>query len=263
MASLIDDFVPSMTYNSLPLISQVAEAPELYARDLQDLRELLQKHHVPRGVSIRLIHKHFDTVDSEVMVFDKVTIPGLGVAQIMKPIVPTENSQLRGIHFFVGENASLQAYEYSNYKVPDMSNYGSFLAEFCTIISERRLQRTFGLKLQCDDDTGRTGWTEYELGAKRGTIMFSDGMPMPDGDGDYSVTTEWNAVMNELPRTCKHSTACSHGRSTCKHYKHCNRHPSPGDAGDVSEGILYLGGRKILPGSQMHAIVKQIVAAFG
>lgn len=86
------------------------------------------------------------------MVFDRVTIPGLGVAQIMKPIVPTENSQLRGIHFFVGENASLQAYEYSNYKVPDMSNYGPFLAEFCTIISERRLQRTFGLKLQCSQE---------------------------------------------------------------------------------------------------------------
>ncbi|KAK8927799.1 hypothetical protein VCV18_004286 [Metarhizium anisopliae] len=123
MASLIDDFVPSMTYSSLPLISQVTEAPEIYARHLQDLRELLQKHHVPRGVSVRLIHKHFDTVDSEVMVFDKMAIPGLGVAQIMKPIVPTENSQLRGIHFFVGENASLQAYEYGNYKVPDMSNY--------------------------------------------------------------------------------------------------------------------------------------------
>ncbi|KAK9437934.1 hypothetical protein VB005_08939 [Metarhizium brunneum] len=144
-----------MTYNSLPLISQVAEAPELYARDLQDLRELLQKHTVPRGVSIRLIHKHFDTADSEAMVFDRVTILGLRVAQIMKPIVPTENSQLRGIHFFVGENASLQAYEYSNYKVPDMSNYGSFLAEFCTIISERRLQRTFGLKLQSPNELDR------------------------------------------------------------------------------------------------------------
>lgn len=93
--------------------------------------------------------------------------------------------------------------------------------------------------------------------------MFPDGMPMSDGDDDYSVTTEWNAVTNELPRTFKHSTACSHGRSTCKHCKHCNRHPSPGDAGDVNEGILCLGGRKILPGSQMHVIVKQIVAAFG
>ena len=85
--------------------------------------------------------------------------------------------------------------------------------------------------------------------------MFPDGMPMPDGDGDYSVTTEWNAVMNKLPRTCKHSTACSHGRLTCKHCKHCNRYPSPGDTGDAGEGILCLGGLKILPGSQIHYIV--------
>ncbi|KAG8416984.1 hypothetical protein J3459_013037 [Metarhizium acridum] len=263
MACLIDNFVPSMTYNSLPLISQVAEAPEVHSRDLQDLRELLEKHNVPRGVSVRLIHKHSDTADSEVMVFDNVTIPGHGVAQIMKPVGPAENNRLRGIHFFVDENAFLQAYEYSNYEIPDMSNYGSFLAEFCAIICQRSLQRKFGLKLHCDDDTGRTGWTEYELGAKRGTIMFPDGMPMPDGDGEYSVTTEWNAVINELPRTCKHSTICSHGRSTSKHCKHCNRHPGPGDDGDVGEGVLCLGGQKILPGSQIHDIVERIMVAFG
>ncbi|KAK9436813.1 hypothetical protein VB005_11628 [Metarhizium brunneum] len=262
MASLIDTFVPSTTYNTLPLISQVAGAPTDHSQDLQDLRELLSKHNVPKGVSVRLIHKHFDTTEGEVMVFDKIPVPGHGVVQIMKPIVPPNSNKFRGIHYFVDANATLQAYEYGNYEVPDMSGFESFLAEFCSLVSERGLQRKFGLKLQREDDTDQTGWTEYELHAKRGTIMFPDGMPMPDGESDYSVTTEWKAIFNELPRTCKHTTTCRHGRTTCKHCKHCNSHPDESVVNYGNETGFCLGGQKILPGTPVHDIVDRIIAAF-
>ncbi|KAG6049275.1 hypothetical protein E4U39_006262 [Claviceps sp. Clav50 group G5] len=262
MASLINTLVPSSTYNSLPLISQVAEAPKDYSKDLEVLRELLKKHGIPQGVSVRLIHKHFDTLEGEVMVFDKVSVPDHGFVQIMKPIIPSKNNQLRGIHYFVDENACLQAYEYGNYEVPDMYGFEAFLAEFCSLVSQRGLQRIFGLKIQHEDVTEQTGWTEYELHAKRGTIMFPDGMPMPDGDGDYSVTTEWKAILNQLPRTCKHSTTCWHGQSTCKHCKHCNRHPDQTAFNDINETGICLGGQKILPGTPVHDIVGQVIAAF-
>lgn len=52
MASLNDTFVPSSTYNTLPLISQVAEAPTDHSQDLQDLCDLLSKHNVPPGASV-------------------------------------------------------------------------------------------------------------------------------------------------------------------------------------------------------------------
>jgi len=262
MACLIDTFVLSSTYNSLPLISQVATAPEDHSKDLQDLRELLSKHNVPKGVSVRLIHKHFDTTKGEVMAFEKIPVPGYGAVQIMKPIVPPNDSQLRGIHYFVKGNGSLQAYEYGTYDVPDMKGFESFLAEFCTLVSERGLQRKFGLKLHSEDDADQTGWTEYELHAKRGTIMFPDGMPMPDGDSDFSVITEWKAIFNELPRTCKHSTICRHGRSTCKHCRHCNAHPHENVANYDNESGFCLGGQKILPGSPVHDIVDRIITAF-
>lgn len=77
MSPLLDTFVPSGTYNTLPLIEQVAGAPEDHAQDLQDLRELLNKHNVPKGVSVRLIHKHFDTTDGEVMVLTKFLSPDM------------------------------------------------------------------------------------------------------------------------------------------------------------------------------------------
>ncbi|KAL1848330.1 hypothetical protein Daus18300_013656 [Diaporthe australafricana] len=263
MAPLIDTFVPSSTYNTLPLISQVAGAPTDHSQDLQDLRELLSKHNAPEGVSVRLIHQHFNTNEGEVMVFDNIPVPGHGAVQIMKSVIPPTNSKLRGIHYFVDANASLQAYEYGNHEVPDMSGLESFLAEFCGLVSERGLQYKFGLKLQREDDTSdQTGWTEYELHAKRGTIMFPNGMPMPDGESDYSVTTEWKAILNELPRTCKHTTTCRHGRSTCKHCKHCNSHPDESLVNDDDETGVCLGGQKILPGTPVHAIVDRIIAAF-
>lgn len=262
MASLIDTFVPSSTYNNLPLISQVAGAPRDHSQDLQDLRELLSKHDVPKGISVRLIHKHLDTTEGEVMVFDKVPVPGHGVVQIMKPTVRLNSNKLRGIHYFVNSNASLQAYEYGNYEVPDMSDHEPVLSEFCSLVSERGLQHKFGLKLQREDDTDQTGWTEYELHAKRGTIMFPDGMPMPDGESDYSVATEWKAIMNELPRTCKHTTTCRHGRTTCKHCKHCNSHPDESIVNCGQDTGLCLGGQKILPGTPVHDIVDRIIASF-
>lgn len=158
----------------------------------------------------------------------------------------------------VDDNGFLQAYEYGNYDVPDMRGYDSFFEEFCNLVSERGLQRKFGLKLQCEAEEEQTGWTEYELHAKRGTIMFPDGMPMPDGESDYSVTTEWKAIFNELPRTCKHGTTCRHGSSMCKHCRHCTNHAI--DAGDETD--LCLGGQKLLPGTPVHDVVGQIIAAF-
>ncbi|KAM3456668.1 hypothetical protein MY3296_001623 [Beauveria thailandica] len=264
MATLIDNLVSSSTYNTLPLISQVAAAPKDQSDDLRDLRQLLHKHNVPKGVSVRLIHKHFDTSDGEVMVFDKISVPGHGFVKIMKPTVPPKNHQLRGIHYFVDEDASLQAYEYSVCDLPDMTGFEPFFTDFCDVVLERGLQRKFGLKLQCEDDADQIGWTEYEIHSKRGTIMFPDGMPMPDGDIDYSVTTEWTGIFKELPRTCKHNTTCGHGRSICKHCKHCNNHPHPHefDASRGNEAGICLGGQQILPGTMVHDIVRRVMTSF-
>ncbi|KAK2036893.1 hypothetical protein LZ31DRAFT_613710 [Colletotrichum somersetense] len=207
-ATLVDTFVPFSTYNTLPLISQVAEAPTDHLQDLQDLRELLNKHNVPKGVSVRLIHNHFDTTEGEVIIFDKIPVQRHGAVQIMRPI------------------------------------------------------RKFGLNLQREDDTDQSGWTECELHSKRGTIMFPDGMRMPDGESDYSVTTEGKAIFNELPKTCKHPSTCRHGRTTCKHCKHCNSHPDESNANSGNETGFCLGGQKILPGTPVHNIVGRIIAAF-
>lgn len=75
MATLHNTLVSSFIYNALPLISEVDAAVDSQSRDFEDLRALLQKHNVPKSVSIRLLHKHFDTKDGEVMVFENVPVP--------------------------------------------------------------------------------------------------------------------------------------------------------------------------------------------
>lgn len=140
MASFIETFVPFSTYNSLPCIEEVANAPSDHSKDIKDLRKLLAKHHVPKDVSIRLIHKHFATQKGEIMMLGKIELPSYGTVQTMQPFLPSSSHHLRGIHYFVNDEGSLQAYEHANYDVPDMTTFASFLGEFCQIVSERNLQ---------------------------------------------------------------------------------------------------------------------------
>lgn len=86
---------------------------------------------------------------------------------------------------------------------------------------------------------------------------------MPDGDSDYTVTTEWGAF-NMHPKRCKHSTTCNHGNTQCSHCTHCTNHPAncednDGDDNDGNGGADFcLGGRKILPGTPIHNLVNAI-----
>jgi hypothetical protein len=104
--------------------------------------------------------------------------------------------------------------------------------------------------------------SNYELHAKRGTVMFPDGMPMPDGESDFSVTTEWKQIFNEPMRTCKHTRTCQHEQSTCKHCTHCARRDSHDEedlAWDGGQNGFCLGGQQIsLPGTTIHGIVHHI-----
>ena len=267
MASLIEKFLPFSIYNNLPHIRDVANAPNNHLEDLEDLRKLLAKHNVPKGVSIRLIHKHFDTQDGEIMTFDKLVLPTFGTVQTMKPIRPSNNHKLRGIHYFVNNTGSLQAYEYALFDVPDMSKFTSFLEEFSHLVIERNLQHKFGLKLKVQDELDRMSWTEFEFHQKRSTIMLQKGMPMPNGDFDYTVSTEWNAILaDDDTKTCKHKTTCRHGNSTCNHCRHCANHDVEYNCsidGDSLDAGFCLGGQRVTPGTPIFEVVNAIaVQAF-
>jgi len=117
----------------------------------------------------------------------------------MKPAVPAVNHQLHGIHYFVDGEKSLQAYEYASYATPDLTAFQLFLDDFCRVVSERGLQQQVWPQIQGGRRAQQCWMDEFEFHRKRGTIMLQDGMPMPDGDSDYTVKTEWGAF-NMHPR---------------------------------------------------------------
>src|SRR5271167_1762535 len=140
MTLITDSIVPAHTYNALPLIENSAKIPEIDREHLDDLRALLQKHRVPQEVCVRLIHKHFDVLEDEIMVLRTIPAPPYGIIQLMGPLKPQATSGLRGLNYFVNDHGDFEAYEYTTAKGPDLYNYGAFLKEFAEIVVERGLQ---------------------------------------------------------------------------------------------------------------------------
>jgi len=256
MSSLKVGFASPATYNSLPHIRDVAGVLKVNSNDLDFLRAILGKHKVPDGVCIRLVHKHFDIVGDEVVVFQDTDLPDHGVVRLMRPIKLNGALQLRGINYFVDGDGQLQSYEYTTSEGPDMSGYTAFFDEFCRVVTQRGLQHKLGLKLGLGKE--KTGWTEFEFPKKRATIMIPKRIPLPEVDYDIHVTTEWDATRsNDCEcihcghNDCAHSD-CNHcGHNDCYHSDciHC----SHGD--DSNETELFLGGKKLEPGWPIHSLV--------
>jgi len=262
MAILNNTYLSSSLYNTLPHIGAVSSAPEDHAADLQSLQDLLARHNVPPGVHVRLIHKHYDTLDGEVMVFSHSSVPG-GMVQTMRPVKLPIESTLRPVHYFVGEDERLQAYEYeyvddngdgdgNRAQLPDLTAFEPFLVEFCHKVALLGLQRKFGLKIvDPERSDGANSRTEYEFPLKRSTITIPEGLPVPDENDSesYSVITEWSPGKTSLD-------GCSHSMQVCTHCKHKKGHATLGD------DHFTLGGRVLLPGSPVHDLVAAVVEAW-
>lgn len=262
MASLKDTFISPAVYNSLPYIKDVFKGPDECSADLADLRSLLAEHHVPDGVSVRLIHKHFDALDNEVFAFKQISAEDFGRLLVMRQRRP-DATQLRGVNFFVDDDGSLQAYEYTESEVVDISSYGPFIAKFCAFVLERGLQRKFGLKLSSEWKVNT--WTEFEFPCERSTLIIPKGMPVPEGDSGTGVTTEWGPSGTEDGTGDPKGHWCvnhcrNHCRAHCENHceYHCRAHCHSHDAGASGEE-WHLGGQKIEPGTPIHGLVTAVV----
>lgn len=263
--TVLNSPLSASAYNQLPYIQENNTVPHDYSEELSHLRNLLTKHQVPKDITIRLIHRHFDAVSGEVVVFDKKSIEGHGLVQTMLPVDASSNTTLNGLHYFVNSDGFFQAYEYSTFPVPDISPYQEFLHEFANFVCERGLQFKFGLKLKCLDETDSFNWTEYELLNTRGTIMLQEGMPMPKDNVDgFSVSTEWkSSVVDDGSRDCRHTRNCSHGNRDCKHVTVCKLHAAQRSCEEASsvevkaDTMYNLGGELLQPGTALHHIVQE------
>ncbi|CEF73937.1 hypothetical protein FGSG_01752 [Fusarium graminearum PH-1] len=248
---LKDTIVAPAVYNSLPHISDVSEAPKTHASDLIELRALLFKHDVPASVSVRLIHKHFNVVEGEVMAFKQVSAPPFGDVVVMRPEHAIQDLPLHGLNYFVDSDGMLQAYEYTTDETMNMVPYSSFLAEFCSLVVQKGLQLKFGLKLSAKEDS--TTATEFEYPHSRSTIIIPQGLPEPESLGDKGVTTEWKGMPSGDPK----KAFCLIHIQTCN--QHCKGHQS---GGEDKKGEWYLGGQTLVPGTEIYKLVGAVIEAW-
>lgn len=200
MALIQKGFVSAHTYNSLPTIQEAANFPQEHAADLGDLQQLLAKHDVPESVTIRLIHRHYDIADGEAMVFRDIALPAHGTVEVMRA-TSIVSAQLYGKNFFVGSTAQLQAYEYTTDSTIDISEYGTFVAEFVKILVERKLQRKFGLKIKHLSTIEAKGdLKEFEFPEEQCTITIPVTLPLPEATHNFEVDTDWGAIDVEHQR---------------------------------------------------------------
>lgn len=260
MSSLKDIFISSAIYNSLPYITDSAEVPTTHQKDLDDLRSLLDKHAMPAAVCLRLIHKHFDTSDDEVMVFRTIPVPHHGHIQIMGPMKFEQASPLHGMNYFVNQDGELQAYEYTTDDALDVSAYEEFFSEFRDLIIERGLQRKWGLKIGREGE--EAGYTEFEVAEKRSTIMVPLGIAVPEYEYEVTVTTDWPAK-NVPPkvkcRHCHHCKHCTHCRKTKRGGHGQGRKVKAGGEGDSED--LYLAGEILEFGTPIYTILDTAIMA--
>lgn len=259
MSLLKSEIISSLSYNALPAIKENSNVPVDFHDDLAYLRRLLQKHSVPSSVGVRLVHKHFDTVDGEIMVFRTVEVPSVGTVQIMGPMQSHHGNHVRGLNYFVDHNGDLQAYEYTTSKGPNMSEYQTFLDEFAQFIVNRGLQMKWGLKVGGSGTDEEMGFSEFEVPEKRSTLMIPDGIGLPPFEYESDVVTDWYAAGVKplaLSRCTKtrsgqhHSTGgnCKSTRSG-KHYQ--SKHAVDG---------LFLAGEKLETGSPIYNVVRTAIA---
>jgi hypothetical protein len=224
MSYLKDTIVPNRVYNTLPLIEDNKDVPKNYAADLEVLRKLLVKHKVPDSINVRLIHRHYDAKEGEVMIFRNVKVPD-GNIQVMQPVVAKNCANLHPVQYFVDKDQHLQAYEYTTDETPavNLQEFQPFLKEFCRTASERGLERKFGLKIQDESAADLKDWSEYEYPSKRSTIIIPKGLPTPDDNSSgFSVNTEWSSESGSKQK--------GGGRCHSHCHKHCNKHGGRGKA---------------------------------
>lgn len=180
------------------------------------------------------------------MIFEDITIPEFGSVKVMHQVKLPIKSSLHGTHFFVDQQGSLQAYEYSCLPMSDLSDYQPFLHDFCQIVVERRLQIKYGLKLQYQPN--KTEWMEFEFQSKRSTVMIPDGWPRPEGNLAFQVITEWSGDSQSMEPL---SFEYSHTVQSCSHMRKY-------DSGRDEDLKYYLGPQKIEPGTPVWAILSAV-----
>jgi len=137
---------------------------------------------------VRLIHKHFDLVDGEAMVFRHVMVKDSCEAVIMGPLPISKAGVIEGKNFFIDvDSATLIPYEFTTKGGCDPSKYADFVHAVVQAVAGSEARNVFGLAAKPNQLV--EPYTEFELpDAFRSTVMVPTRMMPADFDEDQRFT---------------------------------------------------------------------------
>jgi hypothetical protein len=200
-------------YNTLPTIAKVTGVAQNLHKEIAHLRAVIQRQDLQDTCSVRLIHKHFDLVEGEIMVFGAVPVAGLPGIMVMTPAKPDALPIIKGLHYYVGESGQLEPYKYTGSDAAlDISKYPHFLEEFAALLVDRGVQGNLGLAVALKGK--REAFQELEARERRSTLLIPAYVEMPPGysEARTPVITDWPAEMTEpYMNVCYTTGGSGHG----------------------------------------------------
>jgi len=135
----------------------------------------------------------------------------------------------------------------------DISEYGTFLAEFVKIVVERKLQHKFGLKIKhCHEGEVKVDRKEFEFPEEQCTITIPVNLPLPETTHTINVDTDWGALdikhKHELGKAIK--TQCGHTNNAIR--QGCGKECAKED------GMMF-DGRIVQSGTPFHGLIKNLM----
>ncbi|KAF8523270.1 hypothetical protein BU17DRAFT_85956 [Hysterangium stoloniferum] len=183
--------IPTTRYNSLPNVQEAHELSLDFIPARNQLLSIIDRFGLNNEFGVRLIHKHFDLMDGEVMVFRHVMVKDVCEAVVMGPLPIGEAGVIEGKNFLIDINSrALVPYEFTTNGGCDPSKYPDLVHALLEADVESDALHVFGLIAKPKQLT--EAYTEFELPALKSTIMVPARMiPVDVNDGEVEISTNW------------------------------------------------------------------------
>ena len=261
MGAVKNTYPSASFYNHLPFIHDMGSVAEACAEDLSYLRNLLDKHHMPTSVCVKLIHIHFHLNDGEILALRELNASSYGKIPFMEPTTPEVAAKLYGCNYIVDDSGDLQVFEYTTVEGgPDLDTHPAFVAEFCAAVVQRGVQHKFGLAINCGA-AARGSWMELDFPEKRATFLLPAHVPLPQND-----RLVFKSTITKFMSLGAKSEGSEGTGNTHIHVEHTWGSGKTLDGEEVVDGLstkdgLHLTGIPLEPGTPFYTVASAISAA--
>lgn len=249
ISPLDESFIPAQEYNALPHITSVISSADDHQAVIDALLKVISEYEVDEIFSVHLVHKHFDALEGQIMVYETVQDLNHPEFQIFTPrSVEKVAGSVRGKYFLATTAGMMKAYEYTCDPLPDVSHHGDFIMAFSNTIMELGMERMFALTIR--SAAPKVEYNEIEIPELRSTILVQKSDWAPEGAStdwanDFKSANAQGVPVREVYSGTKCAPHLMHSRASFE------EHPTEG----ANSGIIALDGVRLAHKSEAFSII--------